>query len=97
MRRSRGEIQRVAERAFRVGWVRDTHRALLERMRAEDGKGQKHRVVPLPARLEDRLREQLREVRASRVQDLAQGSGEVFRHCILGTTFTWTGIAGRID
>ena len=47
-----------------------------------DGKGQKDRVVPLPARLEERLREQLREVRALHEQDLAQGSGEVFFHCI---------------
>jgi hypothetical protein len=76
--------------------VRNTHRALLERMRAEDGKGQKHRVVPLPARLEDRLRKQLREVRALPEQHLAQGSSDAFCHCVLGKSLTRTGIAGRI-
>jgi len=43
-----------------------------------DGKGQKDRVVPLPERLEDPLREQLRAARALHEQDLAQGYGEVF-------------------
>ncbi len=43
-----------------------------------DGKGQKDRVVPLPARLEEPLQAHLREVRALHEQDLAQGYGEVF-------------------
>ncbi|MBK1721104.1 integron integrase [Thiocystis violacea] len=43
-----------------------------------DGKGQKDRVVPLPARLEQPLRENLRTVRELHEQDLAQGHGEVF-------------------
>ncbi|EIC20856.1 integron integrase [Thiorhodovibrio frisius] len=43
-----------------------------------DGKGQKDRVVPLPGRLEQPLREQLEKVRALHEQDLAQGFGEVF-------------------
>jgi len=43
-----------------------------------DGKGQKDRVVPLPERLEQPLREQLRTARALHEQDLAQGYGEVF-------------------
>jgi integron integrase len=42
-----------------------------------DGKGQKDRVVPLPERLEEPLREQLRTTRALHEQDLAQ-NGEVF-------------------
>jgi integrase len=43
-----------------------------------DGKGQKDRVVPLPERLEEPLRAQLRTTRALHEQDLAQGYGEVF-------------------
>ncbi|EIC23404.1 integron integrase [Thiorhodovibrio frisius] len=43
-----------------------------------DGKGQKDRLVPLPVRLEEPLREQLRKVRALHEQDLAAGHGEVF-------------------
>lgn len=43
-----------------------------------DGKGQKDRVVPLPARLEEPLREQLAKTRLLHQQDLSQGHGEVF-------------------
>jgi integron integrase len=43
-----------------------------------DGKGQKDRVVPLPTRLEQSLREQLRLAGALHEQDLAQGYGEAF-------------------
>ncbi len=43
-----------------------------------DDKGQQDRVVPLPAKLEQPLREQLEKVRALHEQDLAQGFGEVF-------------------
>jgi integron integrase len=43
-----------------------------------DGKGQKDRVVPLPAKLGQPLQEQLEKVRALHAQDLAQGFGEVF-------------------
>jgi integron integrase len=43
-----------------------------------NGKGQKDRVVPLPARLEEPLQKQLLKVRALHEQDLAQGYGEVF-------------------
>jgi integron integrase len=43
-----------------------------------DGKGQKDRVVPLPNRLEQPLREQLRKARALHRKDLEQGYGEVF-------------------
>ncbi|WPL16844.1 Tyrosine recombinase XerC [Thiorhodovibrio winogradskyi] len=43
-----------------------------------DGKGQKDRVVPLPAKLEQPLREQLEKVRDLHEQDLVQGFGEVF-------------------
>jgi integron integrase len=43
-----------------------------------DGKGQKDRVVPLPRRLEQPLREQLQNARALHRRDLEQGYGEVF-------------------
>jgi integron integrase len=43
-----------------------------------DGKGQKDRVVPLPRRLEQPLREQLEKARALHRHDLEQGFGEVF-------------------
>lgn len=43
-----------------------------------DGKGQKDRVVPLPARLEQPLRSHLQTVRERHEEDLAQGHGEVF-------------------
>jgi integrase len=43
-----------------------------------NAKGQKSRVVPLPERLEEPLREHLRRVRELHEQDLAQGYGEVF-------------------
>jgi integron integrase len=43
-----------------------------------DGKGQKDRVVPLPSRLEQPLREHLEKARALHQQDLSQGYGEVF-------------------
>ena len=42
-----------------------------------DGKGGKHRVVPLPKALESRLREHLQETREKHRQDLAAGAGEV--------------------
>jgi integron integrase len=43
-----------------------------------DGKGQKDRVVPLPDRLERRLRTHLDSVQVLHEQDLARGFGEVF-------------------
>ena len=43
-----------------------------------DGKGQKDRVVPLPQRLEQPLREQLELTHGLHAQDLEQGFGEVF-------------------
>lgn len=43
-----------------------------------NGKGQKDRVVPLPKRLEQPLREQLEKARALHGEDLEQGFGEVF-------------------
>jgi integron integrase len=43
-----------------------------------DGKGQKDRVVPLPQRLEQPLREQLELARGLHEQDLELGYGEVF-------------------
>jgi integron integrase len=43
-----------------------------------DGKGQKDRVVPLPARLIDRLRGHLEKVRELHGEDLARGAGKVF-------------------
>lgn len=42
-----------------------------------DGKGGKHRVVPLPKALESRLREHLQNTREKHRQDLAAGAGEV--------------------
>jgi len=42
-----------------------------------DGKGGKHRVVPLPKALESRLQEHLQETREKHRQDLAAGAGEV--------------------
>ena len=42
-----------------------------------DGKGGKHRVVPLPMALEDRLRGFLAAAREKHRQDLAAGAGEV--------------------
>jgi integron integrase len=42
-----------------------------------DGKGGKHRVVPLPMALEDRLRGFLAAAREKHLQDLASGAGEV--------------------
>lgn len=43
-----------------------------------DGKGRKDRVVPLPEKLLDLLREHLQKVRQLHKEDLAQGAGEVF-------------------
>jgi len=43
-----------------------------------DGKGQKDRVVPLPRRLEQPLREQLENAHSLHRRDLEQGFGEVF-------------------
>jgi len=43
-----------------------------------DGKGQKDRVVPLPKRLEQPLREQLERSRILHREDLGKGLGEVF-------------------
>jgi integron integrase len=43
-----------------------------------DGKGQKDRVVPLPRRLEQPLREQLENAHSLHQRDLEQGHGEVF-------------------
>jgi len=42
-----------------------------------DGKGGKHRVVPLPLALEDRLKRYLVGIREKHQQDLAVGAGEV--------------------
>ena len=42
-----------------------------------DGKGGKHRVVTLPAALEQRLTEHLARLREKHLQDLAAGAGEV--------------------
>ena len=42
-----------------------------------DGKGGKHRVVPLPIALEDHLKEYLAKAREKHLQDLAVGAGEV--------------------
>jgi len=42
-----------------------------------DGKGGKHRVVPLPLALEERLRRHLEQARQQHLQDLAAGVGEV--------------------
>jgi len=41
-----------------------------------DGKGGKHRIVPLPRALEDRLRQHLQVTRERHQQDLAAGVGE---------------------
>ncbi len=43
-----------------------------------DGKGKKDRVVPLPERLLEPLRQQLAKTRKLHRQDLANGLGEVF-------------------
>ncbi|HRD35066.1 MAG TPA: integron integrase [Rhodocyclaceae bacterium] len=43
-----------------------------------DGKGQKNRVVPLPTRLVESLREHLEKVRMLHREDLAHGAGAVF-------------------
>ena len=43
-----------------------------------NAKGNKDRVVPLPKRLEDSLREQIRYVKQLHQQDLAAGFGEVY-------------------
>jgi integron integrase len=43
-----------------------------------DGKGQKDRVVPLPAKLVEPLRTHLEKVRGLHQEDLARGAGEVF-------------------
>jgi integron integrase len=42
-----------------------------------DGKGGKHRVVPLPRALESCLKEHLRKAREKHLQDLAVGAGDV--------------------
>jgi integron integrase len=42
-----------------------------------DGKGSKHRVVPLPMALEDRLKDHLAGAREKHLRDLAAGAGEV--------------------
>ena len=42
-----------------------------------DGKGGKHRVVPLPVALEERLKEHLANARTKHLQDLSLGAGEV--------------------
>ena len=43
-----------------------------------DGKGEKDRVVPLPRRVEERLRGQIADVRAIHGRDLAAGHGKVW-------------------
>jgi integron integrase len=43
-----------------------------------DGKGEKDRAVPLPKRLEGRLREQIKRVRRLHANDLAAGHGRVW-------------------
>ena len=43
-----------------------------------DGKGEKDRVVPLPAKVEDRLREQVEEVRRLHAKDRREGHGRVW-------------------
>jgi integron integrase len=43
-----------------------------------DGKGEKDRVVPLPMKLADRLREQLAKVKKLHARDLAAGHGRVW-------------------
>ncbi len=42
-----------------------------------DGKGGKHRVVPLPVALEERLKDHLAKARSKHLKDLAVGAGEV--------------------
>jgi len=42
-----------------------------------DGKGNKHRVVPLPLALEDSLKDHLAKARDKHLHDLAVGAGEV--------------------
>jgi integrase len=42
-----------------------------------DGKGGRHRVVPLPQALEERLKEHLAKARDKHLQDLAVGAGDV--------------------
>jgi integron integrase len=43
-----------------------------------DGKGKKDRVVPLPERLVEPLKGQLKDTRQLHYQDLAQGNGDVY-------------------
>ncbi len=52
-----------------------------------DGKGGKHRVVPLPVALEVRLREHLGKARDKHLQDLAVGAGEVHLPEALGRKY----------
>lgn len=51
----------------------DRHQILVR-----DGKGEKDRVVPLPRRVEERLRLQIEEVKAVHRRDLAAGHGRVW-------------------
>lgn len=60
---------------LRVQDVDFAYRQLLVR----DGKGQKDRVVPLPQRLEQPLRDQLARARRLHEEDRANGFGEVYR------------------
>jgi len=52
-----------------------------------DGKGGKHRVVPLPMALEDHLKECLAKARKKHFRDLAVGAGEV--HMPVGLLRKW--------
>ena len=58
-----------------------------ETITIHDGKGGKHRVVPLPVALEVRLREHLGKARDKHLQDLAVGAGEVHLPEALGRKY----------